>query len=107
MKYYVREGLGVFAWTLVMGVIYFLIGFEIVLHYRIEHRKKVDRKIEKSFSLGDWWDTPEYERMKRLHQYHGTLYSWRLNGVDYFFTKDGRVAELWDPRSSESKSKED
>jgi hypothetical protein len=47
--------------------------------------------------MPQWFGSEEYEKMRRLHEYHGTTYSWDIDGTEYFFTKGGEVAELWDP----------
>ena len=46
----------------------------------------------------EWFGSEEYVERKRLHRYHGCDASWEVDGK-YYFERDGREVELWDPRS--------
>jgi hypothetical protein len=66
-----------------------IIVFIIIIACQFAQEKK--EECEKKWNGFD--TETEYESMKYLHEYHGTLFS-----EDGYFYRDGERCSLWDPR---------
>jgi hypothetical protein len=64
------------------------------------HEEVEIEEIRVIVPLPQWFGSEEYEKARRLHQYHGTRCSWEdvVDGVEYF-ERGGEIVELWDPES--------
>ena len=62
------------------------------------------RAIERTIGEHNGFETEaELNKMRKLHRYHGTNYSWREHGKRWFY-RGGRRCELWDPWITEEGS---